>query len=232
LGQARVERRDPGVVDQDVAPPPPRVGDALRQLVGFGLVREGAPTRIADRTTADAALGTLSAAERGELANRCAELAYRAAVPDDQLAELLAAVRPIGASWAVATLRRAAEQRRVLGDDAGAARLLGRALREPVSPAERRKLMLGLALAEVADEPELSDQRLQRVLLDTGPEVSGAVLLEAADHLLARGDTRTAHRVIAATCRRRSGFDAGTAALAALGRLAQEDCAAGPVVPA
>ncbi|WP_410638431.1 AAA family ATPase [Amycolatopsis sp. lyj-346] len=209
-----------------------RVGDALRQLAGFGLVREDAPTRIAGAATADAALGTLSAADRGELANRCVELAYRAAMPDDQLAELLAAVRPVGTSWAVGTLRRAAEHRRSLGDDAGAARLLGRALREPVSPAERRKLMLGLALAEVADEPELSDQRLQRVLLDTGPEVSGAVLLEAADHLLARGDTRTAHRVIATTCRRRSGFEAGTSALAALGRLAQEDCAAGPAGPA
>lgn len=208
------------------------VGDARRQLVGFGLVREGAPTRIADDATADAALGTLSAAERGELAARCAELAYRGAVPDEQLAELLTGVRPTGTTWAVATLRRAAEQRRALDDDPGAARLLRRALREPVGQAERRKLMLALALAEAAVEPELSDLRLQRVLLDTGPEVSGAVLLEAADHLLSRGDTRTAHRVIAATCRRRSGFEPGTSALAALGWLAQEDCAAGPVVPA
>ena len=208
------------------------VGDALHQLIGLGLVREGAPTHIADDATADAALGTLSAAKRGELAARCADLAYRAAVPDDQLAELLTGVRPTGTTWAVATLRRAAEQRRALDDDLGAARLLRRALREPVSPAERRKLMLGLALAEAAGKPELSDLRLQRVLLDTGPEVSGAVLLEAADHLLSRGDTRTAHRVIAATCLRRSGFETGTSALAALGWLAQEDCAAGPVVPA
>lgn len=207
------------------------VETALRLLVGFGLVRPGAEPRIADDGTAAAALGTLNSAERGALAARSVELAYRAAVPDEQLAELLGEVRPIGTTWAVATLRRAAEQRRAMNDDPGAARLLTRALREPVSQAERRKLMLGLALAEVADQPELSDQRLQRVLLDAGPEVSGAVLLEAADQLLSRGDTRTAHRVIAATCRRRSAFEAGTSALAALGWLAQEDCAAGPVVP-
>ncbi|WP_326949518.1 AAA family ATPase [Amycolatopsis sp. NBC_01307] len=204
---------------------------ALRMLSGFGLVFGGAEPKVADDVTADAALGTLNSAERAALATRAAELAYRAAVPDDQLAELLTTIRPIGTTWAVATLRRAAEQRRAVGDRHGAARLLTRALREPVSQAERRKLMLGLALAEVADQPELSDLRLQRVLLDAGPEVSGAVLLDAADHLLSRGDTRTAHRAIAATWRRRSAFDAGTSALAALGWLAQEDSVAGPVVP-
>jgi DNA-binding CsgD family transcriptional regulator/tetratricopeptide (TPR) repeat protein len=204
---------------------------ALRMLSGFGLVLAGPEPRVTDDVTADAALGTLDSAARGALAARAAELAYRAAVPDDQLAELLTRIRPIGTTWAVATLRRAADQRRATGDQRGAARLLTRALREPVSQAERRKLMLGLALAEVADEPELSDLRLQRVLLDAGPEVSGAVLLEAADQLLSRGDTRTAYRAIAATWHRRNAFDAGTSALAALGRLAQEDSVSGPVVP-
>jgi DNA-binding NarL/FixJ family response regulator len=225
-----------GLLDFDLvaslaAPLTGSVNAALDVLTRLGLVDDGPEPRAADDVTANGALAGLTSDRRQELAARAVGLAYRAAVADERLAELLLHCRPIGTSWVVDVLRRAAAQRRAAGDHNGAKRLLVRALREPVSQTERRKLLLGLGMDEVVDQPESSDLRLQRVLIDAGPEVSGAVLLNAADLLYSHGDARSAHRVIAAACRRRSSFGADTRALEAIGWLAQSDCDAGPVLP-
>jgi hypothetical protein len=111
--------------------------------------------------------------------------------------------------------------------------MLARALREPVSLAERVRLLVELGSVEVVTNPYAADRRLRQAVLDAAP--GSGLAVSAADLLQLRGDAATARRVIATACARGEGTTGqGTAslALAAIGWLAENDCAPGLPHPA
>ncbi|MEU8207195.1 LuxR family transcriptional regulator [Streptosporangium sp. NPDC049046] len=209
---------------------PPRTmssEQALSVLVRLGLVTEGRTPSPASPLIADRALARMEIGERQALAMRAVELGYRAAIPEERLARLLLNTRPVGAEWVVSLLSRVATQRRLDGDHEGAAALLGRALREPVGDEQRQRLLIELAMMEADRNSETSDRRLQQVLLNSGTEVSVGTLVRAADLLGSRGDASATYRAVATAYTRREVGGAGLESLAAIGWLAENDCAIG-----
>ncbi|MEV0618505.1 AAA family ATPase [Nonomuraea sp. NPDC050404] len=215
---------------------PPRTmspEQALSVLLRLGLVAGGEYPRPAGSLVAELVLAGMDVEERQALAARSVELGYRAVIPEERLARLLLNAPPVGAGWVVSLLRRVAGRSVLSGDHETAAALLARALREPVAGEQRQRLLIELATTEVGDGPATSDRRLQQVLLNGGSEVP--VLLQAADLLSSRGDASAAYRAVAtAHARLESGEGAGcggAGSLAAIGWLAENECATDPVLP-
>lgn len=197
-------------------------------LVRLGLLTGADEPRVTSPVVASRALTGLSADEHTALATRAAQLGQRAAVAEDQLAELLLVAPPLLGGWVVDVLRRVALRRRVEGAHRAAAALLTRALREPVAGADRHRLRIELGMAEVAYRPHASDRRLHRVLLDSGAGVPAALLVVAADLMHCRGDARGAYRAVATACERATG---DVTSLAAIGWLAENESGGDPVLP-
>jgi DNA-binding CsgD family transcriptional regulator len=187
---------------------------SLALLVRLGLVEDGDPPSVRTAVAA-AALAAMPAAERADLARRAAVLAHHAAVPDERLVELVVRAPASGATWAVHVLRRMARRR-----PAAAPALLARALRENVV-AERPRLLVELALHEVAEDRARAAGRLEQVLLERGLGTTPALLVRAADLLLADGDTPVAVRAIVD-----ASAHGDVPELSALGWLAANDSAA------
>lgn len=161
---------------------------ALEVLVGAGLVTAGDRAALAAGVPADRVLQGMPAAARQELYVRAAELGYRGAVDEVEVARILATTPPLGASWVVPLLRAAARREAARGRTCLAVRHLERALREQLDPVARAELVLQLALAESVRVPEIGDRRLSRMLLETQPPECAQVRRAAADQLFARGD--------------------------------------------
>lgn len=160
---------------------------ALRCLRELGLVTDEERPRLADRRTADPVLGSFSARDRQAIYARAAEVGYRAAIADDEIAALLVESRRIDAPWAVDVLRSAA-----LADsptyDRERVRFLRRALLEPLSEHERAKVLVALGSVELSDQPGESDVHLAQVADAPGDERTLLPLrLRAVDLLQARG---------------------------------------------
>ncbi|WP_214104292.1 AAA family ATPase [Acrocarpospora catenulata] len=204
---------------------------ALSFLLRLGLVTGGEHPRPVSPLIADLALAGMDAGERQALATRSVELGYRAVIAEDLLARLLLNAPPVGAGWVTNLLRRVARRYRLDDDHESAAVLLGRALREPVEGEQRQRLLIELAMTEVGRSPATSDRRLQQVLLNSGPEVPVSVLLQAADLLNSRGDASAAYRAVATAYARQEAGGADAGSLAAIGWLAENECATDPVLP-
>ncbi|MBT2386829.1 AAA family ATPase, partial [Streptomyces sp. ISL-11] len=170
---------------------------ALELLSGTGLLTGGARPAFREPGAAEAVLAGLGAERREELYARAAERAHRAAVPDDGLTRMLLAARVIGSSWAVEALRREAARRRAAHDLPGAARLLQRALREPVPAAPRVRILTELSAAVLPSSPEAADRHLRRALLTPADATAGPSWVLAAELLVARGDVVAAQPLIA-----------------------------------
>lgn len=140
-------------------------------------------------------LAQMPAGERADLYARAAELAYRAAVPDEDIARLLLAARPVGEPWALHTLRRTCAAALRAGRSAHAIACLTRALEEPLEPAARAQLGLELAAIEVLTAPEAADRRLEEIIRTPGDELAQA-RTRAADLGFARGSVEGLRRAV------------------------------------
>ncbi|MEU8438241.1 AAA family ATPase [Streptomyces sp. NPDC029216] len=190
----------PGLIDALAAGPnTPGTARALTLLSGTGLLADGPRPALRSEAAARAVLADLGTEQREELHARAAAWAHRAALPDRAVARMLLGAGPIGAPWAVAALRRRAAEHRAAGRHAQAARLLERALREPVPEALRVRLLTELGTAALPTEPEAASRHLYRALdpsadgAGSAPADPGTVeaRLRAAELLVARGDILT-----------------------------------------
>ncbi|WP_169514490.1 BREX system ATP-binding domain-containing protein [Actinokineospora enzanensis] len=171
--------------------------DVVYRLRESGLVRgDGDRLRLVDAVTEHQVLARMTAAERRALHAEVAELAFRAGAPDDILGRILLGSRSTESPWAPRVLHRAASRALLVGNDRDAAALLGSALGEPVPSADRARLLVDLAAAEVRERPVASDRVLAHVVSGNG---DGELIhrLRAADLLLARGACGAAERAIA-----------------------------------
>lgn len=202
---------------------------ALTLLVGMGFVRSSERPQLVDATTGERILEAMPPAEREDLHARAAELGHRAAIPDEDLAEILLGARPVGAAWAVDVLRRAAEQAGSGTRPQDAVGFLERALREPLGAGERARLLVELGAAQPPSAAVASDRYLTQVMAGPADPETDEFRLRAADLLLTGGRAELAYRHLAAAlsvvqpCP-----DAKYAALIALYLLADVECQGEP----
>jgi DNA-binding CsgD family transcriptional regulator len=156
----------------------------------------GSRLRVCGPAVKTRLLEGMPAEERAELYARAAELAHRAAVPDEDLAEILLGARPIGAPWAVHALRRGFAAALRGGEPGRAAGYLTRAFDEPLDPVQRLRLTFELAGAEVETAPEASGRRLGEIARSPGAEL-GDLRLRAIDLGLAHGGADWVRRATA-----------------------------------
>jgi hypothetical protein len=180
------------------------------------------PPRLVCPHTHASVLAHLTATEREELFARAAHLGQRAAIGSATLARLLCSAPPVGEDWAVRVLTEEAARVDAEGRSEDAARLLERALREPVDEVSRARLLTELASVEVSHAPEASDRRLARVIGGPGGEAAGALRVRAADLLMARGNTESLRDAVAGALTARPLSAADRAALEGIHLLAVE----------
>jgi hypothetical protein len=168
----------------------------VEELRGRGVLLGGDPPRLLCPFTRERVAAQMTGPEREELFARAAELGHRAAIGSSGLARLLLSAPPVGQPWAVRALREEAARADADGESEAAARLLSRALREPMDEVVKAELLTELASVEVLHAPEASDRRLVRVLERPGSENVGPVRVHAADLLLSRRNAETFHRAV------------------------------------
>ncbi|MCS0638486.1 AAA family ATPase [Streptomyces sp. LP05-1] len=193
---------------------------ALARLAGTGLLLPGDRPAFRHPAAAEAVLAALSVRDREELHARTAAFAHRTAAPDSAVAGMLLGARPIGAAWAAGLLRGEAVRHRAAGRPAQAARLLRRALCEPMPSAQHAEALTELAAAVLPADPETADRHLRQVLLAPAAAGAGPAWIRAAELLVARGDMAAAQPLIARVAGRAAPDDA--AALRALYWLAEQ----------
>jgi DNA-binding CsgD family transcriptional regulator len=116
---------------------------------------------------------------------------------DDQLALHLLASEPRGDPWAVAVLRRAAQQAQARGAPDGAARYLQRALAEPPPTDIRGDVLMELGRAETAAGRLAGLTHVREALeLESDPIQRAAIASELARALFTVADLREAAKVI------------------------------------
>ncbi|WNE94476.1 AAA family ATPase [Streptomyces luomodiensis] len=166
-------------------------------LLENGLVTaSGAGLRLSRPEARGWILAEMPGDERSELHARAAELAYRAAVPDEDIARLLLPAHPVGEPWVIPVLRRTCAAALRAGRTAQAIACLARALEEPLEPAPRAQLGLELAAIEVLAAPEAADRRLTEIIR-SGDGGSGRIRVRAADLGLSRGGDNGLRRAVA-----------------------------------
>jgi len=187
-------------------------------------VSRGTAVRIRFPVVESRVLEDMPAEERGDLYARAAELAHRAAVDDEDIADILFRAPPLGADWVPRTLRHMSTAALWRGEYERATACLSRALQEPLGPAEREQLNLELAEAEVVTAPEAGERRLGE-LARVGPGEPAGKSLRPIDAGLARGNEPWAWRAAAEALAGATGGARDD--LIALHWLAQQDPEAG-----
>ncbi|MER6127347.1 AAA family ATPase [Streptomyces sp. NPDC001795] len=159
---------------------------SLRTLRVQGLIDFGDPPQLRLTNRSAAVLAGMDGDERKRLYAEAARWAHRCDADEEELAALLLNTVPLGEPWVAWVLRRTARSLLAQGHHAEAAELLERALREPLSPAERAEVLLEAAEAYTMTAPEAADRRIAELLsaTQTRPRVRTA----ATDLLLARGE--------------------------------------------
>ncbi|OLR93798.1 helix-turn-helix transcriptional regulator [Actinokineospora bangkokensis] len=141
-------------------------------------------------------LAHMDPTDRATLLHRAATHCHHTGAPAATTADLLLGAPPTGTPWAAATLTTAATHARAAGDHHRATTLLTRALREPLDPDARARLLLDLAATELAAHHHAGHRHLTQVLRGTPGEHTGTHRAHAADLLLATGATRTVRREV------------------------------------
>lgn len=157
---------------------------ALRTLQVQGLIDAGDPPRLRMTGCTAGLLTGLAADERKRLHAEAARWAHRCDADDEALAALLLNTVPLGEPWVPTVLRRAARSLLACGRHAEAARLLERALREPLKPEERAEVLLEAAESYTMTAPEAADRRIAELL--SGTQVRPHVRAAAEDLLVGR----------------------------------------------
>src|SRR5206468_8952532 len=132
-----------------------RAGGRDRGAVAAGVVEPGGTVRFTHPIVRSAIYDDLSPAERERMHHAAARILRERGAPVGQVAAHVMHTEPAGDLVAVALLRDAARDALGLGDAAGAAALLSRALNEPPADGDRAAVVLelGQALAR-AGAPE------------------------------------------------------------------------------
>ncbi|MGZ4304741.1 MAG: ATP-binding protein, partial [Solirubrobacteraceae bacterium] len=120
---------------------------AMASLVSAGVIEPGGVIRFTHPILRTAIYGDLSAAERERLHCSASKILQHRGAPTGQIAAHLMQTEPGADLEAVSLLRHAARDALGLGDAAGAAALLARALNEPPAPADRGAVVLELGQA-------------------------------------------------------------------------------------
>ncbi|MFL5861262.1 MAG: ATP-binding protein [Solirubrobacteraceae bacterium] len=123
------------------------VDAAMAALVSAGIVESGGTVRFTHPILRSAIYGDLSPSKRERLHQAAARILREREAPVDQVAAHLMHTEPAADPRAVTLLRDAAHGALALGDAAGAAALLARALREPPTHRERSTVVLELGQA-------------------------------------------------------------------------------------
>src|SRR3954471_15759930 len=166
--------------------------DAMVALVSIGVVDPGGTARFTPPILRNAIYGglsaALSAAERERLHRAAASILRERGAPADQLAAQIMHTEPAGDPAAVAVLREAARHALALGDAAGAADVLSRALEEPPADADRPGVVLelGQALAR-AGAPEAVEPLTEIVERGEDPAAIAAAAIELSGMLFFAG---------------------------------------------
>jgi DNA-binding CsgD family transcriptional regulator/tetratricopeptide (TPR) repeat protein len=120
---------------------------AMAALVSAGVVESGGTVRFTHPILRTAIYADLSPAERERLHHAAASILRERGAPAGQVAAHVMQTEPAGDPEAVALLRDAARETLALGDAAGAAALLARALDEPPVDGDRAAVLLELGQA-------------------------------------------------------------------------------------
>jgi DNA-binding CsgD family transcriptional regulator len=133
----------------------PDLEAAMAALVSVGVIEQGAVPRFVHPVLRAAIYGDLSPAERERLHQAAVGILHDRAAPAGQVAAQVMHTEPAADTAAVELLRDAAREALALGDAAGAAALLNRALDEPPSRRDRSAVVLELGQARArAGDPE------------------------------------------------------------------------------
>ena len=120
---------------------------AMASLVSAGVIESGGVVRFTHPILRTAIYGDLTAAERERLHCSASKILQQRGAPAGQVAAHLMQTEAGADEEAVSLLRHAARDAVTLGDAAGAAAMLARALEEPPSPADRGAVVLELGQA-------------------------------------------------------------------------------------
>jgi DNA-binding CsgD family transcriptional regulator len=195
----------------------PDLEAATAALVSVGVVEAGATVRFTHPILRTAIYGDLSPAERERLHYTAVLILRERGAPAGQVAAHLMHTEPAADLGVVALLRDAAREALALGDAAGAAALLARALEEPPAHDERTAVVLELGLAHaragapeaVAPLSEIVERgedaaaiaaaaiELGGMLFFGGRSAEGAVILRRAHERLPAGDPARAQLEVA-----------------------------------
>ncbi|MFI9382174.1 LuxR C-terminal-related transcriptional regulator [Kutzneria sp. NPDC052558] len=180
----------------------PRVA-LLDAALRTGLVVAGrrGPT-AANPAVAEALLESMTGADRADLYTRAAELCYRAGLPEADTAAFALHVPPLRTPWVVRALRQAAADARTRGEHEFAARLLERALAEPVDEVTEVRLLAELGEVQLHTAHELGERRIARALLGAGGDRLARTMLRAADVLSLHHCADDGRAAIARACGR------------------------------
>jgi DNA-binding CsgD family transcriptional regulator len=201
-----------GALSGDVATLAGIAGDeaahAADELIAAEIVEPGATVRFAHPILRAAIYGDLSSAERERLHHSAARILRERDAPVGSVAAQVMQTEPAADAEVVALLRAAAREALGLGDAAGAAVLLQRALDEPPADSERGELLLELGqaharagaaeavgpLSEIVENGEQADAiaaaaiELSGMLFFAGRAAEGAAVLRRAQGRLPPGE--------------------------------------------
>jgi tetratricopeptide (TPR) repeat protein len=165
--------------------------EAMAALVSAGVVQSGATARFVHPILRAAIYGDLSPAGRERLHHSAAGILRERGAPAGRVAAQVMHTEPAGDSEAVALLRDAAREALALGDAAGAAALLARALDEPPSRGDRAGVLLGLGQARArAGNPEAIAALTDSIAHGDDPGAIAAAAVELGGMLFFAGRAR------------------------------------------
>jgi len=161
---------------------------ATSALVSAGVVEPGGAVRFAHPVVRSAIYDDLSPAERERMHHAAARILRERGAPASQVAVHVMHTEPAADPEAVALLRGAARDALSLGDAAGAAALLSRALNEPPADGDRAAVVLelGQALAR-AGAPEAIEPLSEIVERGDGADAIAAAAIELSGMLFFGG---------------------------------------------
>jgi DNA-binding CsgD family transcriptional regulator len=161
---------------------------ALASLISAGVVQAGTAARFAHPIMRAAIYGDLSPAERERMHRATARILRERGAPAGQIGAHVMHTEPAARSESVILLREAAHNALTLGDAAGAAALLSRALNEPPVEDDRPAVLLELGQASArAGSAEAIDPLTEVVERGEDPAAIAAAAIELSGMLFFAG---------------------------------------------
>jgi DNA-binding CsgD family transcriptional regulator len=173
-----------GLADSEVEEP-------LASLISAGVVQPGTAARFAHPILRAAIYGDLSPAERERMHQATVNILRERGAPAGQVAAHVMLTEPAADPVALALLRNAAEDALALGDAAGAAALLSRALDEPPADRDRTGVLLELGQARArTGSPDAAGPLTEVVETGEDPSAIAAAAIALSGMLFYAGRAR------------------------------------------